>query len=354
MANTDVAQLAETRAAMARHRRPSGTVNVSALARDLGIHHSTARMRIAEAEGVPQRFEAIKLPSPLPSIEALIARRLEEGERTIEADDARTLVDVKVNVEGPYGLFVVGDPHLDDPGCDFRLLVKHIDLVKKHPQVLVGHIGDLSNNWVGRLARLYAEQSTSAHEAWMLVEWLLNETDNLFIVLGNHDLWTGAGNPIDWIARHAPGIAEGNGVRMALRQPCGTITRVHARHDFPGHSIYNEMHGPKREVMMGFRDHILVAGHKHVGGDSATVTPDGIVSQLVRVSGYKRSDSYARTLNLKPAHVHQSALIIIDPREPETSRGRAFCAPTVEKGLLILNAMREEYEAANETAAHRG
>ena len=66
---------------------------------------------------------------------------------------------------------------------------------------------------------------------------------------------------------------------------------------------------------------------------------DGMVSQLVRVSGYKQVDHYAKQLNFPPQKIHPSALIIVDPREPETSRGRVWCAPTVEIGVKLLNAI---------------
>lgn len=340
-----------TRAAVARHRAPAGRVNLAQLADDLGVRRSTAanRLRLLDIPlDTAPKFESLHLPSPDLTIEELIARRLEDSDRSMRADDARQIIPVKVNLNGPFGLFVMGDPHIDDQGCNFRLLKNHVELIKPHPHVVVGHIGDITNNWVGRLARLYADQSTTAREAWLLAEWLLNEIEPLFCILGNHDMWSGHGNPIDWILRHSPGVTEAHGVRLALRQPCGAETRVHARHNFKGTSIYNELHGLKREVLMGLRDHVLIAGHHHVGGDQGTVAPDGLVSQIVRVSGYKQADHYAKELGLKSAHIHASALIIIDPTEPDTSRGRAFCAPTVEKGLLILDALRRAYERSTE------
>jgi len=69
-----------------------------------------------------------------------------------------------------------------------------------------------------------------------------------------------------------------------------------------------------------------------------------MVSQLVRVIGYKQVDHYAKQLNFPPQKIHPSALIIIDPREPETSRARAWCAPTVEIGVKLLDAIRADYE----------
>jgi hypothetical protein len=225
------------------------------------------------------------------------------------------------------------------------LLKHHVETIKNHPHIVAGHIGDLANFWVGRLVRLYADQSTTAREAWRLVEWLLTEVESMFLVLGNHDMWNGQGNPVDWIMRSSAGVTEPHGVRLALTQPCGTVTRVHARHNFKGQSIYNELHGLKREIMMGQRDHVLIAGHHHVGADAGTVAPDGLVSQIVRVSGYKQADHYAKEMGLKSANIHPSALIIIDPSRPDTCRGRAFCAPTIEQGITMLDALRRTHEA---------
>mgnify|MGYP003331083535 CR=1 FL=1 len=71
---------------------------------------------------------------------------------------------------------------------------------------------------------------------------------------------------------------------------------------------------------------------------------DGMVSQLVRVSGYKQVDHYAKQLNFPPQKIHPSALVIVNPQEPETSRARVWCAPTVEMGVRLLDAIREDYE----------
>ena len=650
--------------------------NITQAANALGITRRALQHRLKrmKANG-PPKFTAPELPSSLPTIEELLEARTAQGDRSLAADDARTLIQVDVHIDGPYGLWIWGDPHVDADGCNMRLLRQHVELAK-HPAILSGHIGDIANFWVGRLARLYAHQSTSVHEAIMLAEWLLTQHDNLFCVLGNHDCldmqtealtkrgwkhfkdindddfvmsyisetggwewspilsrierehygdfvvingsqvnmrvtpnhrilhkkrlwnkkwsdyqychadklpqrfaipvsasnnikdydiddywlvitgwlltdgsihyakdkypnvsfyqskechsledalsklslehtvhtrnrditeicgkelinkvkpqrhyslnaassrrvvevvpkkkelpewafklsnrqfdvllnaivegdgvwdgsnpsakkcavvhgennflqslqicaiqhgwrahisvarekdyrlnlfratewqaeksqsvikeagnervwcltvpranfmvrrngkpyftgncWSGSGleNPLNWILRHAGGVTEEHGVRIALKSPNGAVTRINARHDFPGRSQYNINHGMRRELAFGHRDHILVSGHLHSGGDQGLCHDgDGMVSQLVRVSGYKQVDHYAKQLNFPPQKIHPSALVIVNPDEPETSRARVWCAPTVETGVLMLDAIRDEYEA---------
>jgi len=341
----DQSELEKTRQAYQSTRNVTQAANLLGISRRAMQH----RMRHIQSEPVA-KFTVPELPSSQPTIEELLEARTRQGDRSIAADEARRLITVDVHIDGPFGLWVWGDPHVDDDGCNWRLLREHVELAK-HPAILSGHIGDIANFWIGRLSRLYAHQSTSVHDAIRLCEWLLTQHDNLFCVLGNHDCWQGGGmeNPINWILRNAGTAVEDAGVRIALKSPCGTITRVNARHDFPGRSQYNINHGMRRELAFGHRDHILVSGHLHSGGDMGMCNDgDGMVSQLVRVSGYKQVDHYAKVLNFPPQKIHPSALIIVDPREPETSRARAWVAPTVEIGVKLLDAIRLDYEASKE------
>jgi len=325
------------------------TGNITKAAELLGISRRALQHRLRYINNpIQTKFTAPKLPSSLPTIEELLEARTAQGDRSIAADEARQLIPIDVHIDGPYGLWVWGDPHVDDDGCNMRLLRSHVELAK-HPAIISGHIGDIANFWVGRLARLYAHQSTSVHEAIMLCEWLLSQHEQLFVVLGNHDCWSGSGleNPLNWILKHGQGVIEEHGVRIALNSPNGVVTRINARHDFPGRSQYNINHGMRRELAFGHRDHILVSGHLHSGGDQGLAHDgDGMVSQLVRVSGYKQVDHYAKQLNFPPQKIHPSALIIINPDEPETSRARAWCAPTVEIGVKLLDAIRADYLAS--------
>lgn len=345
-------ELERTRRVINDTRNGDGSINISEAARVLGIQRTTLQSRVRKYKIRDKlRFSVPELPSSLPTIDELLERRTTQGDRSLLADEAKNLVPVNLHMSGPIGVWIWGDPHIDDDGCNLRLLRAHVELAR-HPAVFSLHIGDLANFFerIGKLARLCADQSTTAKEAWMLVEWLLNQHEHLAVVLGNHDCWNGHGNPIDWILRHQNAVVEAHGCRIALKHPCGAVTRIHARHDFSGKSIYRTDHGMRRELAFGHRDHLLIAGHLHAGSDSAVLAGDGMVSQLVRVSGYKQVDSYAKQLGLPPAKIHPSALCIIDPSKPETSRDRVWVAPTVETGVKYLTVMRAEYEASTKNS----
>lgn len=263
----------------------------------------------------PKQFEADPLPDELPTADELLKRRREQFGRKRTAKEARHLVKVTVKVDGPIGLAFVGDPHVDDDGTDIALLEQHVAILNKHEALLPLGIGDYSNNWVGRLARLYGQQSLSAAEAWVLVEWLVNSLHWLALVSGNHDAWSGDGDPIKWMAKAARVQYEANGVRLGLHLPNGREIRVNARHDFSGKSQWNTAHGIAKAAQMGWRDHILTAGHTHVSGIQVVRDPmTGLISHALRIGSYKTLDRYADEKGLPNQQFTVCPVVVVRPQ----------------------------------------
>jgi transposase-like protein len=298
--------------------------NISAAARQLGLPRSTVqhRLRLLRAQGLaqPEDAQALRI-APAPSadepIEELLARKKARLTRERAAAQWSNLIPVQVAESRPIAVCLVGDPHIDDDGCDIAQLEHDLTTVGKTAGMYAGHVGDLTNNWVGRLARLYAHQSTSFADSLRLMEWMLGLCRNLFLVGGNHDSWSQGMDLVRFIARQAnnAGPVQAHGARLALRWPDGSEIRVHARHDFPGKSQFSDTHGMKRELLWGHRDHILVAGHLHV--DEARIEPslDGEAHWMFRVSGYKVLDEYAAANHLRPKRLAPSVSVVLDPSQ---------------------------------------
>jgi hypothetical protein len=331
--------------------------NQTHAANALGIPRKTFANRLNRAKALRSQsqsrpFVAPVLPSSKLPLADLIKKRIAESERVIEADDATHLIRIQLNTPGPVGLMVFGDPHVDNSGCNFKLLHDHLAIAAKRPEyVFAGNIGDITDNWVGRLQRLYAESGTTVSDAWRLAEWMLRGAgvNWLFLVRGNHDAWSGPSDPLDWIMRGSEGVDQPHGVRLALDHPNGVETRINARHNFKGNSQFNPLHGLAREQLFGHRDHIVVAGHLHMGADAGDVMPCGTVTQLVRTSGYKVVDDYAKQGQFRARKIHPSAMVIIDPSKPDNCRSRVWCAPTVEEGADYLDWLRSRFERGAKT-----
>jgi hypothetical protein len=282
-------------------------------------------------------------PSQFQSVRDLLADRKKRFSHRHDHELAKKLIPVRVSEKRPIGLLVMGDPHIDDDGCNLPLLERHVSLVRSTPGLFAINAGDTTNNWTGRLARLYAQQGTTATEAWQLAEWLIKSVGKkwLFILGGNHDLWSGSGDPLIWISGQVGALYQPSAVRVALRFPGGLEVRINSRHDFQGTSQWNPAHGLMKAAQMGFRDHLFIAGHLHISAHGELKDPDsGINMQQVRVASYKVHDDYARDMGARDQHFSPCALITIDPGLPTTHPDlcKVFWDPDV--GVEYLAALR--------------
>jgi len=321
--------------------------SMRAAAREFGLDESSVRRRYHRTQARPEAppvFEAEALPEADEPIEEFVARRAQAFARKRRAEDARKLIGVRVNIEGPFGILHMGDPHLDDDGCDLDTLMLHMRIARETPGLLAGNVGDFRNNWIGRLARLYAHQGTTAHDGKRLVEWFIREVPWLYLISGNHDVWSGVDSPVDWLARQVGAVHDAHGVRLALRPPKGREIRVNTRHDHSGHSQWNPAHGPMKTAMMGWRDHILLSGHRHVFGMGVTKDPmTGLWSHAIRVGTYKVYDEYAKS-NGFPEHNLPAVVTVINPCA-EREEGVVEVIKDVEAAADYLTFLRRRFSA---------
>lgn len=292
------------------------------------------------------QFEAAETPSELPSYEELVATRLKSTKRKLVAGKARELIDLKVHVRGPYGIALIGDPHIDNPGCNLQLLLDHTDLIARTPGLFAICVGDLQDNWIGRLARLWSGQGISAAESQVLVDgWLRSFQHKLLaLVLGNHDCWA-AGmsglNPTDWIKAMGT-VQDAHGVRLRVTTDGGDVRTINARHDFPGRSQYNAAHGPNKSLLFGCRDDVAVAGHTHEFGFGVRLNPETRTPMhAVRLGSYKHSDEYASQLGLMDNNVTECAVLMVDPAEPDP-RHRTWIETNPFRAARVLTQMRAD------------
>lgn len=287
-------------------------------------------------------FEVAKPPDPLPPVEVIRARRREDHERLRVSHDASKLIAVDIKDAGPIGILHMGDPHVDDDGTDLGLIESHVALIKKTPGMFGANVGDLRNNWIGRLSHLWSQQSTNAREAVALAEWLVRSVRWLYLVGGNHDAWSGDDDPVRIWMRESPGIYLPHAVRLALHFPNGREVRVNARHDFRGHSMWNTAHGVSKAAQMGWRDHILTCGHKHVTGYALLKCPaTGLISHAIRAASYKIIDGYAIREGLPDQNISPAVVTVIDPTRADDSPGLVTVFFDVETGADFLRFLRK-------------
>src|ERR1700744_1001157 len=116
------------------------------------------------------------LPSSELPPEDLIEQACKRFDVHLAARDARRWMEIKVKSNQPIGVCFMGDPHIDNNGCNWPLLRRDIKILKDTSGLYAVNIGDLTDNWVGRLVRLYADQEMSKKQAWKLAKYLMKES----------------------------------------------------------------------------------------------------------------------------------------------------------------------------------
>ena len=145
----------------------------------------------------------------------------------------------------PIAIAHVGDPHLDDDGCDWIQLKYDLELIRNTEGMYGGCLGDVTNSWVGRLVRLWAKQTSTHQEEVRLGQWFFEQLRWLYVVNGNHDDW----HPDSFkrmVQNSEIDVMAAVDGRIVLTFPNSAMVKIHARHTFKGTSIYNPLHGQKR------------------------------------------------------------------------------------------------------------
>lgn len=324
--------------------------SVRAAARALGVARSTVQdaVRLRKAKEEPEhRLSFPEIPDAREPTDRLIQRRTEHYERQRAHKQAATWQRVKVRDNKPIGLVLMGDPHLDDDGCNWPQVLHDVKLMRETDGMYAVNAGDTTNNWVGRLARLFGNQETSQTSARQLAEWLLLHAGIRWaaVLLGNHDSWNEGGEIIQRMASLAKVQIPVHdwAAKVEFVFPNGATCRMNAAHDFKGKSIYSTTHGPLREaIWMQDGAHLLVAGHIHFGGLQQIEIPGGHNPWLVRVSGYKDFDKYALVNGFHEGQRFRSAVAIIDPDAPPEDRVTMY--GSVAQGAKALKALRAVYK----------
>ena len=133
---------------------------VKAAARASGIPYTTLQGRLngakdrkaQTAETYLKTKEASDLIFPdLPSselpAEQLIEQACKRFEGHQEARDARRWMEIKVKSNKPIGVAFVGDPHIDNNGCNWPLLRRDIKILEDTEGLYAVNVGDLVDNW---------------------------------------------------------------------------------------------------------------------------------------------------------------------------------------------------------------
>lgn len=319
---------------------------VNAAAAELGMSHISLRTSLAgikRAHGIepvaPTRPGWSAKPAPAPGLtfpafpsdeiptEHILDHLARQYEQQNIAAKAKKWFTVGVNETLPIAINWFGDPHIGSPGCNIPLLRRDVQIVRDTPGMYGANVGDTTDNWGGRLLRLYAENDVSKKTERQLAKWFLQESGVPWAIWlhGNHD-----GMSPEFVVymeaiggKVVPMIEWRAQFKVAF--PNGAEVRFDAAHDHKGHSLWNELHGQERAAYFEEDADIFVAGHRHNWAMKTKELIDGRIVNLVRCRGYKFLDSFAHRWQFPQQQQGASMVTILDPiTDSPTERVRVF------------------------------
>jgi hypothetical protein len=246
------------------------------------------------------------------SIEDLLAAQMDSHRRKLTEHDAKKSgITITMPDDRPYGVAFPGDPHLGDPGCNITAIMRDLEIVDQTDGLHAINMGDLTNNWVGFLQRLYGGQEITTKEETEMMRWLLKH-DWLAVILGNHDKWS---DKAEMLCRELGVAYVSHGSTFKVHAG-DSVLKIDARHTHRGHSQYNPAHAQAKQNYRGSDAHIIVGAHTHVS--AYTVLRNGVSGHMghaIRVGSYKEADEYADANGFHEDTIAPSCMAVVDPRE---------------------------------------
>ncbi len=236
-------------------------------------------------------------------------------EQRVKHAESLSWFEIGVKSDKPLGLAVVGDPHLGSNGCNVPLLLRDVELMAQTEGVRSINIGDTVDGWGGRLIHLYAENDVSKQTERTLARWFLQDAGIPWIAWleGNHDMMS-AEFTTHMRAINASLVPMLNWeAKFVLKFPSRDV-RCSFAHNHKGTSIYNPLHGQKREALWGEDADLIVAGHHHNAAQTVEELQDGRIVTMARVRGYKWLDDHATIHGFRNNEHGATQLFVINPK----------------------------------------
>ena len=136
----------------------------------------------------------------------------------------------------------------------------------------------------------------------------------MLIIRGNHDAWSGSGDPLEYI-RGVGHLYEKWKALVELRWPNGRTARLDIAHDHVGASQFHPLHGEVRQARFnrsGIAADLYIAGHRHTWGLMSTELP-GRVVWMCRARGFKDFDEYETVKGFEVQRLGHTMTAVFEP-----------------------------------------
>ena len=308
-------------------------------ARQLGFSHSKVKRILSKNNNPTPTVELPQFPDDDIPAEEILDSLEKRFNKKLEREEAMNWFQVKINDMKPTGWVFVGDPHLGSH-CHVKLLRHDVDIMTKTEGIHCVNLGDTVDGWGGYLTKLYAETDVSRSTEERLAKWFLQDAGIPWRVwlIGNHDTMGDFSTYLKTLNAEQIPMMDWQ-AKFRLVFPNGSEVKINAAHSHKGTSIYNPLHGQKREALWGEESDIIVAGHHHNWAISQEEYKSGKVVFMARSRGYKWADQFAKTHGFPSLLYGGSIMFVVDPvEEIPTRRLKAFA--DLKEGAEYLTWLR--------------
>lgn len=248
----------------------------------------------------------LDVPPPVETVEQLIDRVAAANEREAELVARKQLVTVKLPVTGWFGVAGLPDQHLNNPGTRLRQAFEDARLIAATEDVYAVSIGDSLDNFIiGRLEASRRSDIISHGQAWEIQEhyFQILASSLILAIGGNHNDWIKKLGGIDILKRQfqdmgLDAVYDSYEQRIRIETAGGKSFDHLARHEFPGTSQFNPMHGLMKWGLQRWQgEHVMWGGHIHVSGYQQMEREwegKSRVLHMVQLPSYKLLDEWAQ------------------------------------------------------------
>ena len=337
-------QLAGYEKAIKQH----GTAKAAAAALDMNYHTFRSRMSRLKNEKIPTKSKTRgartgHIPKKTYDFRRFLDVRMDQYDRQLAHETAWDWAEVFIPDSKPVGLMVFGDPHLDNPGTHIEEFVDHLYLAKDTPGVYAVNLGDVTDNWTGKLMAKYQDHVVSRGDAMEATRHIMNDfgVHWLLWLIGNHDVWESGQHILEGLNSKNTLMRYWD-AKVNFNFPGEQVIKVHAAHSFKGTSMYSPTYGAAKHATLAQDADLWICGHFHESGIQVfEARHSNKIFTLGQASGYKKIDNYARAGGFGSCRSGSSIFFILDPsaEQPE-DRVLPFLNPRT--GVKFLKTMRRQ------------
>ena len=263
----------------------------------------------------------------------------------LEKEISQKEATIKIYTDKPFAISFTSDWHLGSPYTDYEALLRHIDLWLSVPNLYLGTLGDITDNFIlsalksGALTALFSP--LDQHDVAKQLFSDLSEKV-LFTQSGNHENWTSSEAGMElaqsfYSNLKAPYLREGGGITLVVNDLISY--RLYVKHRYRFHSNFNVTNSGKRMHDMESPFDIGVLGHYHVPTFEHTHKWSGAMQRdiiYIMTGSYKVDDKWTREMGLAARGTAGCPTVIFFPNQKKMIPFR-----NVEDAAVMLQALQQ-------------